>query len=90
MKVTQSCLTLWDPPGQNTGVGSHSLLQGTLPNPGIDPGLPHCRQILYQMSHREAQEYWYGKPILSPADLPDPGNKAGSPALQADSLPTEL
>ena len=39
---------------------------------------------------REAQEYWSGEPIPSPADLPDPGIELGSPALQADSLPTEL
>ena len=38
---------------------------------------------------REAQEYWSGYPIPSPADLPDPGIEPGSPALQADSLPTE-
>ena len=37
----------------------------------------------------EAQDY-SGWPIWSPADLPDPGVKTGSPALQADSLPTEL
>ena len=39
---------------------------------------------------REAQEYWSGSPIPSSADLSDPGIKLGSPALQADSLPTEL
>ena len=39
---------------------------------------------------REAQEYWSGLPIPSLADLPDPGIELGSPALQADSLPTEL
>jgi len=39
---------------------------------------------------REAQEYWSGWPIPSPGDLPDPGIKMGSPALQADSLPAEL
>ena len=39
---------------------------------------------------REAQEYWSGQPIPSPADLPDPGIELGSPALQVDSLPTEL
>ena len=32
------------------------------------------------------QEYWTGLPFLPPGDLPDPGNKPGSPALQADSL----
>ena len=36
------------------------------------------------------QEYWSGLPLPSPRDLPDPGIKPGSPALQADSLPTEL
>ena len=39
---------------------------------------------------REAQEYWSGQPIPSPADLPTPGIKLGSPALHVDSLPTEL
>ena len=39
---------------------------------------------------REAQEYWSGWPIPSPADLPDLGIEPGSPALQADSLPTEF
>ena len=36
------------------------------------------------------QEYWSGLPLLSPEDLPNPGIKPESPALQADSLPTEL
>ena len=35
-------------------------------------------------------EYWSGQPVPSPADLPDAGIEPGSPALQADSLPTEL
>ena len=39
---------------------------------------------------REAQECWSGEPIPSPTDPPDPGFKLGSPALQEDSLPTEL
>ena len=39
-------------PGQNTGVGSCSLLQGTFPNQGPTSGLPHCRRILYQLSHQ--------------------------------------
>ena len=37
-------------PGQNTGVGSLSLLQGS------NPGLPHCRRILYQLSHQGSPE----------------------------------
>ena len=36
------------------------------------------------------QEYWGGLPFPSPGDLPDPGIEPGSPALQADSLLTEL
>ena len=36
------------------------------------------------------QEYWSGLPFPSSEDLPDPGIESGSPALQADSLSTEL
>ena len=39
----------WNSPGQNTGVGSCSFLQGILPTQGSNPGLSHCRQILYQL-----------------------------------------
>ena len=42
----------WNSPGQNTGVGSLSLLQGIFPTQGWNPGLLHCRQILYQLSHQ--------------------------------------
>ena len=59
VEVTQLCLTLCDPmdcpwnsPGQNTGVGSLFLLQGIFPTQGSNPGLSHCRQILYQLSHK--------------------------------------
>ena len=69
--VTQSCLTLCDPmdcsppgssvhgdsPGKNTGVGCHALLQGIVPTQGSNPGLPHCRQILYCLSHQ-------GRPLI--------------------------
>ena len=44
--------TPWDSPGQNTGVGSLSLLQGIFPTQGSNPGVLHCRQILYQLSHK--------------------------------------
>jgi len=42
----------WNSPGQNTGVGSLSLFQGIFPTQGLNPGLPHCRWILYQLSHK--------------------------------------
>ena len=80
----------WNSPGQNTGAGSFSLLQGIFPSQGLNPGLTHCRQILYQLSHKGTQEYWSRLSIPSPADHPNPGIKLGSPALQVDSLPTEL
>ena len=59
VKVVQSCPTFhypmdcpWDSLGQNTEVGSLSLLQGIIPTQGLNPGLLHCRQILYQLSHK--------------------------------------
>ena len=42
----------WNSPGQNTGVGSLSFLQGILPTQGLNPGRMHCRRILYQLSHK--------------------------------------
>ena len=42
----------WNSPGPNTGVLSLSLLQGIFPNQGSNPGLLHCRRILYQLSHQ--------------------------------------
>ena len=70
--VTQLCPTLCDPmdcsplgssvhgdsPGKNTGVGFYALLQGIFPTQGSKPGLPHCRWILYCLSHQ-------GSPPLS-------------------------
>jgi len=47
-----SIVSPWNSPGQNTGVGSLSLLQGIFPTQGSNPGLPHCRWILYQLSHK--------------------------------------
>ena len=71
-------------------MGSLSLFQGILQMKRSNPRLPHCRWILYQLSTREAQEYWSGYPICSSGDLPNPWMEPGSPALQVDSLPTEL
>ena len=61
VKVTQLCPTLCNPvdssvhgnsPGQNTGVGILSLLQGIFPTQGWNPGFPHCGRILDQLSHQ--------------------------------------
>ena len=69
LSVAQSCPTRWVPmdysppgssihgifPGKNTGVGSHSLLQGILPTQGSNPGLLHCKQILYHLSQQASE-----------------------------------
>ena len=60
VKVIQSYLTRrpcglynpWNSPGQNTGEGSHSFLQGIFPTQESKQGLLHCRLILYQLSHQ--------------------------------------
>ena len=44
----------WNCPGPNTGMGRLSLLQGIFPSQGSNPGLLHCRQILYQLSHKRS------------------------------------
>ena len=78
----------WNSPGQNTGVGSLSLLQGTFPR---SPTL--WADSLPAEPQRKPKNTGVGIPsipIPSPMDLPKLGIKPGSPALQADSLPTEL
>ena len=61
----QSCLTLcdpmdtrllhpWDFLGKGTGVGCDFLLQGNFPTQGLNPGLPHCGQTLYRLSHQRS------------------------------------
>ena len=64
-------LCQWNAPGKNTGVGCHSLLQGMFRTRGSNPGLLHCRHILYHLSHEGSpklkskeekdniQELWY-------------------------------
>ena len=59
----------WNFLGQNTGVGSLSLLQGFFPTQGSNPDLPCCRWILYQLSHKGSPN-----PMRSPPNLfPDAG-----------------
>ena len=51
----------WDFPGRNTGVGRHFLLQEIFQTQGLDPGLPHCRQTLYRLSHQGSPKGKYQK-----------------------------
>ena len=81
VKVPQWCLTLcrqsmkfsrpeyWS--------DSHSLLQGIFPTQGLNPGLPHCRQILYQLSHKGSPRIleWVAYPFSSRSSWPR--NSAG-------------
>ena len=79
----------WNSPGQNTGVGSLSLLQGIFPTKGLNPGLLHCRRILYQLSHKGNPRIleWVAFPFSRRSS--NPGMEPRSPALQVDSLPAE-
>ena len=86
--VTQLGLTLCDPmdcsppgsavhgdsPGKNTEVDCHALLQGIFPTQGLNPGLPHCRCILYLLSHQGSTD-------------PTPAAAAAAKSLQS-SCPT--
>ena len=62
----------WNSPGQNTGVGSLSLLQGIFPTQGSNPGLLHCRWVLYQVSHQENPRIleWVAYPFSSSSSWP--------------------
>jgi len=47
-----------DPSGKNTGVGCHSLLQGIFPTQGLNPGLPHYREVLYCLNNQGSPNNW--------------------------------
>ena len=72
---------------KNTRVGCPSLLQGIFPTQGSNPGLLHCRWILYQLCHMGSSRIleWVAYPFSR--GLPDPGIEPRSLTLQADSLP---
>ena len=85
VKLAQLCLTLcdlmdcspWNSLGQNTGVDSPSLLQGIFPTQGLNPGLLHCRKILYQLSHEGSPRIleWVAYPFSS--GFSQPRNQIG-------------
>ena len=79
----------WNSPGWNTGVPSCSLLQRIFPNQGSKPGLPHCRQTLYQLSHQGSSgiQEWVVYPFSSGSSWTRSWTR--SPALQMNSLPAE-
>ena len=98
LKVSQLCPTLCDPMDCTV----HGILQATIlewvafpfsrgsykPRGQTQVSLM-AGGLFTSWATREAQKYWSREPIPSPVDLPDPGIKPGSPALQGHSLPAE-
>ena len=76
----------WNPIDQNTGVGSLSFLQGIFPTQGSNPGLPHCRGILYQLSHKGSPRVleWVAYPISSGSS--PPRDRAGVSCISSGFL----
>ena len=68
---------------KNTGVDSCSLPQGIFPTRGWNPGLLHCRQILYRLSHVQLFTFWpKRRDVTSGIRFPE----TGTSTLLADSL----
>ena len=99
VKVTQLCLTLCDPMDYTVqGILQARILEqvafpfsrwSSQPRDRTQISLIAGRFFI-SWATRKAQEYWSRQPIPSLADLLNPGIKSESPALQVDSLPTEL
>ena len=70
-----------DSPGKNTGVGCHVLLQGIFPTQGLNPGLPHCRQILYHLSYQGSPRIleWVAYPFSRESSWPR--NRTGASCI---------
>ena len=62
----------WNSPGQNSRVGNHSLLQRIFLTQGLNPALPHCRWILYQLNHQESSRIleWVAYPFSRGSSWP--------------------
>ena len=69
----------WNSPGKNTELGIHSLFQGIFLAQGLNSGLPHCRQILYLLSHQ-------GSHLVRPLNARPCALKA--PAVQKENVIT--
>ena len=99
VKVAKSCPALWDPMDYTVyGILQAEILEWVA-FPFSRVSSQHRDQTQVSLiaggfftnwATRETPEYWSGKPFPSPGDLPDPGTKPGSPALQADFLSNEL
>ena len=67
----------WDFPGNSTEVDCHFLLQGIFPTQGSNPGLPHCRQMLYRLSHQGSPitKEIVSKTTIGPCEMSSPSSK---------------
>ena len=65
----------WNSQGQNTGVGSLSLLQGIFLTQGSNAGFPRCRRILYQLSHKGSPRILEWIAYLFSSGSSRPGNR---------------
>ena len=76
----------WNSPGQNTGVGSLSLLQGIFPTQGSNPGLLDCRWILFQLSHKGSPRIleWVAYPFSGRSS--QPRNRTGVSCIASGFL----
>ena len=80
----------WNSPGKNTDMGCHALIQGIFPTQGSNPSLPHCKQILYHLSH------WGSPRILEWVAYPfsrgfsQPRNTTGISCISGGFLTAEL
>ena len=103
--VAQLCLLLCDPMdycilpgssvhgdslGKNIWSGLPCPPPGNSPTQGLNPGLPHCRQILYHLSHQESPRIleWVAYPFSR--GYSQPRNQTGVSCIAVDSLPAEL
>ena len=77
----------WNSPGKKTGGGCNALLQGIFPAQGSKPGLPHCRQILYHLSHLGSPCCSHTQRQTQPEQSPElpPDLRAGAQSLRTQS-----
>ena len=70
--LSDSLLPPWNSPGQDTGVGSLSLLQGIFPTQGSNPGLLNCRRVLYQLNQEGSPRIleWVAYPFSTKSSRP--------------------
>ena len=81
----------WNSPGKSTRVGCHALLQGIFLTQGSNPSHPHCRQILYCLSHQESSPRileWVA--YLFSGVSSQPRNRTGVSCIAGGFLPSEL